>query len=316
MNAEVFAEWLRRQGHKIYRTKSSYWYNAGPRVLQAFPYNWIITPEESEIKELMLKHNILALRYSAPVDYPEGKMSYHIVLNKCYDLSMLNKKTRNGVKRGMERFTVEEISFDRLAGEGWVLQEDTLSRQRRSRSMSQKQWETLCHSAKDLPGFHAFAATCGGELAGAVIVCRIDDLYSVPFAMSHCRFLQDHVNNALFFSVSCELLKREGINGIFFTVQSLDAPSNVDEFKLRMGFDPLVVRQNVAIHPYLKPFITPAVHSLNKKLLDCYPSNPFLAKTEGMLRFHLEGRRPIREQTLPDCLKEQADMSGFNPLYT
>ena len=37
MNSETFAEWLRRQGHRVYRTASSYWYEAGPRVLQAFP---------------------------------------------------------------------------------------------------------------------------------------------------------------------------------------------------------------------------------------------------------------------------------------
>jgi hypothetical protein len=304
MNAEVFAEWLRRQGHKIYKTPSSYWYNAGPHVLQAFPYHWIISPEEGEIRELMLKNRIIALRYSAPTDHYEGKMSYHIVLNKCYDLTLLNQKTRNGVKRGMERFTVEEISFDRLATEGWILQEDTLVRQNRRGSMSQKQWELLCRSAKNLPGFHAFGAISGGELGGAVIVCRIDDVFAVPFAMSHCRFLQDHVNNALFFSVSCELLKRKSVNGIFFTVQSLDAPAKVDEFKLRMGFDPKMVRQNVVIHPYLKPLITPSVYSLNRRLLNRFPSSSLLAKSEGMMRFHLEGRRPADEQIWPECLRE------------
>ncbi len=307
MNAETFAEWIRRQGHKIYRTKSSYWYDAGPHVLQAFPYHWIISPDESEIKELMLKNRIIALRYSAPVDFREGKLSYHIVRTGNYTLESLKQKARNGVKRGLEHFKIEEISFERLAGEGWLLQEDTLLRQNRTRSMTRIQWESLCLSAKDLPGFHAFAALSEGELAGAVIISLIDGIYSVPYAMSHSRFLRDHVNSALFFSVCVELLQREEAEEIFFTVQSLDAPMDVDEFKLRMGLEPRPVRQIVAFHPYVRPFITPAVYSINRKLFDRFPASPLLAKSEGMLRFHLEGRRPFTEQSYPEFLKEWAE---------
>lgn len=305
MNAEVFSEWLRRQGHKIYRTPSSYWYNAGPRVLQAFPYHWIITPDVEEIHSLMIKHGILALRYSAPPDHREGKISYHIVLHNCYDLPTLKAKARNSVKRGLEHFTVEPVAFERLAGEGWILQKDTLLRQNRLQSMSQKQWEILCHSATDLPGFSAFAALSEGRLAGALIVCRIDDVFAVPYATSHSRYLSEHVNNALFFTVCCKLLKQEGINSIFFTLQSLDAPAQVDDFKLRMGFESKLVRQNVAVHPFLKPFINTSFYSLNRKLLKHYPANPLLNKSEGILRFHLEGRRPAMEQNCPECLKEE-----------
>jgi len=305
MNAETFAEWLRRQGHKIYRTSSSFWYDAGPHVLQSFPYHWLITPDEDEIHNLMFKHRIIALRYSAPPDYHEGKISYHIVLNKCYNLQMLKQKARNGVKRGLRNFNVEQITFDRLAHEGWVLQQDTLIRQNRLRCMQQKEWEQLCRSATDLTGFHAFAAISNGELAGALIVCRIDNVFTVPYALCHCRYLNDHVNNALFYSVCCELLRQEPTSGIFFTVQSLDAPLNVDEFKFRMSFEPRAVRQRVEFHPFIKPLVVPALHSLVRNLLQHYPSNPQLAKAEGMLRFFIEGQRPLNKQTWPECLKEE-----------
>lgn len=314
MDAEVFAEWLKRQGHKIYRTSSSYWYDAGPHVLQAFPYHWLITPDDREIKTLLLNHRILALRFSAPADYYAGKISYHIVLNKDYDLNLLGTKARNGVKCGLKNFMIERISFDRLAGEGWELQHDTLLRQNRERSMTRKEWELLCRSANDLPGFEAFAAISGNELAAAVIVCQVGDVYSVPFAMSHCRFLRRHVNNALFYSVSNELLNREDTKKIFFTVQSLDAPPDVDEFKLRMGFEPKIVRQNVVFHPFLKPFIRTAVYSLNRKLLEHYPENPFFAKSEGMMRFYLEGRRPVKEQNWPVLIKEESRLLDSNAL--
>jgi len=307
MNAETFAEWMRRQGHQVFHTASSYWYDAGPRVFQAFPYHWLITPDEKEIRSLMLNHGIAALRYSTPLDFPKGMVSYHIVLHKPYELEMLKPQARNGVKRGLDHFKVEQISFERLATEGWVLQQDTLARQDRLRSMTQKEWELLCRSADGLPGFETWAAISNGELAGAVIICRIDDVFSVPYAMSHSRFLPEHVNNAVFFAVSREMLTRDGISSLFFTVQSLDAPANVDEFKFRMGLKPKIVRQRVDFHPYLDPFATPTVHAWSQKLLQRDPSNPRIAKAEGMLRFHVEGQRDIAEQTWAECLAKQKD---------
>ena len=305
MNAETFAEWLRRQGHHVHRTASSYWYDAGPRVLQAFPYHWLITPDEKEIRDLMLGHGIVALRYSTPIDSLVGMVSYHIVLQKPYELDKLKTQTRNGVKRGLEQFKIEQISFERLAVAGWSLQQDTLIRQDRLRSMSQKQWERLCRSADGLDGFEAWAATSGGELAGAVIVCRSGNVFNVPYAMSRSCCLKEHVNNALFYSVSCNLLDREGVTDIFFTVQSLDAPANVDEFKFRMGFGSIAVRQRVDFHPLIRPFASATLHKWIHRLLQRDMSNPFLAKADGMLHFHVEGRRPLAEQTWPECLADQ-----------
>jgi hypothetical protein len=310
MNAENFAEWMRRQGHRVYQTKSSYWYEASPHVLQAFPYHWLITPDEKEIHGLMTHHGVVALRYSTPLDCPKGMLSYHVILRPPYELGMLKSQTRNGIKRGLEHFQIEQIPFERLATEGWALQYDTLVRQDRLRSMQQEEWECLCRSAKGLPGFEAWAATSGGELAGAVIICRIDDVFYVPFAMSRSSCLRDHVNNALFYSLSCQLLNRDGIKNIFFTVQSLDAPANVDEFKSRMGLEFKPVRQRVDFHPLASPFANPAVYSWTHRMLKRDPSNPFLAKAEGMLHFYLEGKRSLTEQTWPESVENPKERTA------
>ncbi len=82
------------------------------------------------------------------------------------------------------------------------MQQDTLARQDRLRSMTQQDWERLCRAGLGLPGFEAWAAISNGELAGAVIICRIDDVFNVPYAMSHSKFLCDHVNNGLFYFIS------------------------------------------------------------------------------------------------------------------
>ncbi|NWJ42560.1 MAG: GNAT family N-acetyltransferase [Geothrix sp.] len=308
MNADVFAEWMRRQGYRVVRTESSYWYNAAPGVLQAFPYHWVITPSASEIRPLMMRHGILAVRYSTPFEFTHGVASYHITLREPYSLDQLKAQARNGVKTGLDHFQIERIPFERLATEGWLLQQDTLDRQGRLRSMTRETWERLCRSASDLDGFEAWAATSDGELAAAVIVARQQSIFSVPFAMSHRRFLGNHVNNALFYAVSKELLGREGIESLFYTVQSLDAPANVDEFKFRMGLQIKFVRQCVDFNPLIRPFATPMAHRFARKLLQQDPSNPHIAKAEGMLRFHLEGRKPIGEQAWPERLLAERSM--------
>lgn len=314
MNADVFAEWMRRQGYCVVRTESSYWYNAAPGVFQAFPYHWVITPSKAEIRRLMMRHGVLAVRYSTPIEFPQGLASYHIILREPYSLDQLKSQTRNGIKTGMNQFRIEQISFERLATEGWILQRDTLDRQGRLRSMTQDGWQRLCLAACDLEGFEAWAATKNGELCAAVIVARLQSIFSVPFALSHRRFLGEHVNNALFYTVSKELLKREGVESLFFTVQSLDAPANVDEFKFRMGFQPTFIRQRVDFNPLLRPFASPFIHGLTKRLLQRDPSNPLFAKAEGMLRFHLEGLKPIEEQTWPERLLAERSLHTPKPV--
>ncbi|WP_306589639.1 GNAT family N-acetyltransferase [Geothrix sp. 21YS21S-4] len=305
MNTELFAEWLRRRGHRVVRTESSHWYNAAPGVFQAFPYHWTITPSEAEVRELMLRHGGLALRYSAPFDAPRGVASYHVVVNEPYSLDHLKPQARNGIRAGLGRFGIERISFERLATEGWALQQDTLARQERVRSMTEADWRRTCAAASGLPGFEAWAATSNGELAAALMSVRQGTVFSVPFALSHRRFLAEHVNNALFYAVSRELLQREGVEGIFYTVQSLDAPSNVDEFKFRMGLRPKLVRQCVDFNPLIRPFALPAVHRWTQRLLDRDPSNPSLAKAEGMMRFYLEGLKPLEDQVWPPRLEPE-----------
>jgi GNAT superfamily N-acetyltransferase len=302
MNVDIFAEWLRRQGHRVVRTESSYWYDAAPCVMQAFPYHHLITPTKAEIQNLTLRYGVVAVRYSTPFESPRGMASYHIVLREPYALDMLSAHARNGVKTGMRHFRIEQIPFERLASEGWVLQQDTLARQGRLRSMTQREWERLCRAADDLPGFEAWAALSGDELGAAVIVARLQSVFSVPYALSHRRFLGEHVNNALFFCISRELLQREGVESLFYTVQPLDAPANVDEFKFRMGLQPRLVRQCVDFNPMCRPFAMPLTHRWLRKLVHWDPGNPYFGKAEGMLRFHLEAQKPIAEQDWPDRL--------------
>jgi hypothetical protein len=303
VNADSFAEWLRRQGYRVLRTPSSYWYEAGSRVYQAFPYHWLIEPTDGELRGLLVRNNAIALRYSAPVTAPRGKVSYHVVCDdRAYDLPSLNRQARQNVRRGLRYVQVEPIPMSRLATEGWKLRQDSLERQGRVGAETEEWWQRLCMSAEDLPGFEAWGAIHDGELVASFLAFICDDHFTLPHEQSASAHLQHRTNNAIFFAVTQEAFRRPDTSEVFFCLHSLDAPESVDQFKFRMGFAAKPVRQRVVFHPLLAPFFNTASHAIVKRLLARQTNNAALAKAEGMIRFYLDGKRPPTKQDWPDCL--------------
>src|SRR4030042_3915414 len=158
-------EWLNRQGHHVIKTQSSYWYDIGPKVYQAFPYHKLITPPNDEISFFFRANKAFAIRFSTPLNQPEGQLSYHVVYDHAnYELANLPKKARHDVTRGLQYASFEPIPLVRLAKEGWSLREETLIRQGRINAETRMFWEALCLSADGLPCFEAWGALHDGAL--------------------------------------------------------------------------------------------------------------------------------------------------------
>jgi len=303
MTPDVFAEWLRRQGHHVARTSSSYWFNQGPRCYQAFPYHWLIDPPDEELENFLRDNGALALRYSTSLGAATGRLSYHMVYEKpSYGFEDLGKWARKNVRRGLKNCSVEAISFDLLAKEGWSLQEDTLHRQGRSSGLSENKWRNMCDASASLPGFQAWGAFVSGRLAASVITFRLGDWCYMLYQQCRREYLTAHVNNALSFTVTQAMIGRDGVRAILYSLHSLDAPSTMDEFKLRMGYTAKPVRQRVVFHPWAAPLVNRVSHRILKGLAALCPSSGLLAKGQGMVQFCLEGRLPIERQTVPELL--------------
>lgn len=303
---DIFAEWLRRQGHHVCRTASSHWFNQGPRVYQAFPYHWLIHPSEEELFKFIIDHKAIGLRYSTSLNSQVGSISYHAVYEKPhYIFDDLGKWARKNVRRGLKNCKIEAVSFERLAEEGWQLQVDTLNRQGRRLKVAEEDWRQRCLAAADLPGFEAWGALVQGRLAASVITYRMGDCCYMLYQQCHRDYLAAHVNNALSFEVTRTMIGRQEVRSILYGLHSLDAPESVDEFKFRMGYRARPVRQRVVFHPWLSPVIIKASYVAVKQLSPLFRGNPILAKTEGMLRFYLQGNRPLTDQDWPNCLVAQ-----------
>jgi hypothetical protein len=289
MNVEIFAEWLRRQNFVVIKTSSSYWYNQGRGVLQAFPYHWLIEPSDDELNRLLYQGPWIGLRYSTPVFASRGMISYHVILNHSdYSLETLQKKARHDVNKASKSAVVEQVSFSYLANEGWQLREDTLRRQGRLGAETPARWRNLCRAAEGLPGFEAWGVFVGGLLTASLLAFTCDDCCSILYQQSRTAYLSHGVNNLLAFSFSKNALSRPGISTVFYGLHSLDAPKSVDEFKFRMGYVAAPVRQRVVFHPWLTPFFNHVTYALLRRLRNQWPKNPTLAKVEGLVRFYLE----------------------------
>jgi hypothetical protein len=301
MNADTFSVWLRRQGRRVVRTESSYWQSDSVRAFQAFPYHWTIRPSESELRGLLQENAAVSLRYSTPMDAQIGYRSYHAVFEKSsYEIDDLGKWARKNIRRGLRNCVVHALSFERLAKEGWELQRDTLDRQGRKPKITTENWQRLCRAAEDLPGFEAWGASVQGRLAASVITFLMDDCCYMLYQQCHRDYLAAHVNNALSFTVTQSMVRRPSVHSVFYSLHSLDAPQSMDEFKFRMGYSAKPVRQRVVFHPSLSPLFNPVTHAVVKAAKVLRPGSTVLAKAEGMLRFYLEGKKPLSEQVNGD----------------
>jgi len=305
---EPAIEWLRRQGYRLITSASAWWYDAAPGIFQAFPYHWLITPSEDELHQVFRQGRAAALRYSAPLTSPAGKISYHVVYSKpFYGLDQVSRQTRQNIRKGIEYAVIEPISFSRLAEEGWALRVESLARQGRLKAENAAWWKTLCASAEGLPGFEAWGALRDGKLLAALMVYLAGDCYVMLYQQSLTAHLKFGVNNALGFVFTQRALARPGVKRVFYGLQSLDASWKVDEFKLRMGYTAEPVRQRVLFHPALRPIVQPsslaALDYLGSKLVRRWR----WLKLAGMMRFCLEGNRPLSQQDCPKCLLERSN---------
>ncbi len=286
MNAEIFAEWFRRQGHKVLQTESSYWVNFGPGVYQAFPYHYLINPSDKEITDLFKRGKVIALRYSTPLVNNQGCTSYHAIYNQVnYDISMLDQRTRQNIRKGQKNCRVEQIPVSQLAEEGEPLIKATAVRQKRHLNSREENWKNICSSAYDLPGFEAWGALVGNVLTGFLLTFQMEDWCYLLYQYCLSEFLPKRINNALCYIVTKNFIDRPNIRSILYSLQSLDAPCTVDEFKFRMGYIAHPVRQRIALHPKLQFFMNDTFCKVIDLLKRCLPRNSLLSKTAGMLHF-------------------------------
>lgn len=310
-----FIEWFQRRGLRVYQTQSSFWYEQAPLVLQAIPWHSRISPSEDELRKLLTDNRLLAAKYSTSLDAPLGMLSYHVVFSgSSYDISSVSASIRSKVRAGLRACEIKQIPLERYANESWMLQKDTMSRQGQPYRIAERAWNVTCQSAIGLSGFESWGAEVGGKLVAALLLCTLGDTALMIYQQCLRAYLPLKVNNALIFEVTKALTSRPGLKNIHYGLHSLDASPDIDLFKFRMGYRAYRVRQRVVLAPPVSPLFGKLIHRVVRTLSRAMPSISQLTKTEGMLRFYIQGFKPVAEQSLPEAVSKYEIQPARKPV--
>jgi len=304
-----FQRWLEAQGYRVLQSPSASWYEIAPRVLQAFPYHGIVRIEPAERDALLRDHRCLALRYSTPLDASQGQLSYHVVVDRHdFGLPRLAKTQRAATVKALQQFAVARITFDELRTDGWAMREKTLVRQQRFGIETRSWWDELCRAA-EAAGFEAWGARCDGALTASLLAHVAGGCASIVLQQSDTDFLSRGTNNALVYEFCRDVFARPHVTRVFYGLHSLDAPPSVDAFKFRLGFSALPVRQVVDFHPLVRPGLGDLSLRAAAAARRVRPNDSRISKLEGLLRFYVNGRKPLEQQERPGVL-DGADLAG------
>jgi hypothetical protein len=310
MNQPSFEAWLERQGYRVLHSPSASWYEIAPRVLQAFPYHGIAHIDAAERDALLRDSGCLALRYSTPLDAAHGQVSYHVVIDRHeFGLPRLPKTQRAATVKALQQFAVAPISHDELRMDGWAMREKTLVRQQRFGIETHAWWDRLCRAA-EAAGFEAWGARCDGVLTASLLAHVADGCASILLQQSDTDFLSRGTNNALVYEFCRDAFSRPGVTRVFYGLHSLDAPASVDAFKFRLGFRALPVRQVVDFHPLVRPWLGNVTLRAIEAVRRIRPNDSRISKLDGLLRFHINGRKPLDQQERPAVLDAMRDLTS------
>jgi len=85
MYADILAEWLSRHRHHVVRTASNYWHEARRHVFRASASIVSSRSSSREMRSLMLRRVVAALRDLTPLEASSGAVSQWAVRSRSYN---------------------------------------------------------------------------------------------------------------------------------------------------------------------------------------------------------------------------------------
>ena len=111
MNVNNYREFLERIGYHVIESESGYWFNLGPAFYESIPPFALISPSESEVRNLFRRHRMAGIKYCVDVN-KTGKPSFlYVCEDKSYDLSSVQSRMRNTIRQGLKKCHVCQIDF-------------------------------------------------------------------------------------------------------------------------------------------------------------------------------------------------------------
>lgn len=280
-----FAEFLGQLGHKVSNSGDFYAYDKNRFAWLGFPFHIPREHNSDVAKVLNADNRTIFLRYSEPIE-GNGIESHRIICDdQNYEISSLSSRARTQTRRGLENCIIREIQPIELKTVGFSLFHSTRTRQGRPlNKRARTTWERYCDSANKIEGFGAWGAWCGNDLAALLIGFQMGHCFNILRQASDNRLVKQFPNNALVYQVTKQIIRRQEIKEISYGLAPIATEvQSLDNFKQRMGYRALPIRQNVASAACLKPFL-PALSSLSGGASRLLTRNEPVRHVHSMLR--------------------------------
>ncbi|MBI5252031.1 MAG: GNAT family N-acetyltransferase [Desulfomonile tiedjei] len=289
MSSEKYAEFLAGIGHRVVRTKDTWWYESSSHVYSNFPYHIPVTVKLNEIDEV-LGNTGFAAKYACPIEI--GRPSYqHVCTERDYDFATLNQKARNRTRRGLERCSVRRLTFKELAAtESLELCRDTWMRHGKPvPSDFEDYWSRFYNAADAASVLETWGAFVGDELGAFLIAVLTDGCMCLRDVCSHSNHLHAHPNNALVYLFTKDAIARQEVSEVSYGLQSLqEGTETLDRFKEGMGFPRRPVGQRIEVNRTLRPILRGPIAKAALRLSRMGNKNQTIRKLSGLLQWYTE----------------------------
>jgi hypothetical protein len=284
MEAEQFAQFFARQGYRTAKTNSSCWYEIHPFCWQSIPYHKVVEPSAAEIRRLFYRDFSVLIRFCS--EDRQGTLPAHIWVcdRRDYDFTALETKTRNQVRRGLEKNEIKRLDFAFLAKAGWELIRETAGRQvRQTDFVDQPEWGRYCAAAAGIQDFEAWGVGWQGRLSAFLVGAQVDGYYYILHQASRTADLKNYPNNALIYLVTKLKMGDPEVKVISYGLDSIEDTQGLRNFKQGMGFYRRPLNQKILINPLGQWLKSNMAKTLVNHLVKHYPQNNYLRKLAALL---------------------------------
>jgi hypothetical protein len=258
-------------------------------VYMGFPYHRPLDADPAEVGVMLGTRGLIA-RYSCPVE--EGRASYTTVCDReHYDMGSLKTKSRNQVRRGLERCSVRRLTFRELERSGArEVSRDTMLRQSRHvPSAHDAYWRAYYAAADACESMEAWAAFVGKDLAAFLIATTMENCVYILEEFSHRKHLREYPNNALVYSFTSTALGRPEVKEVSYGLEPLEEGlAGLDHFKQGMGFINRPIGQRIELNRFLRPFLAKPLMASARRVAERQAYREGFGKLAGMLRRYEE----------------------------
>jgi hypothetical protein len=236
MNVEELVELYRACGSRCLQTGGIYWLVKQGKVALSLPTLDDAYPTREQIRELF-GQNVRAARFVTAGPW-ESTTTEFVLTKHPYTLDVVQQKSRNQVRRGLERCEIRTPTEADLLERGYEINSQTLTRQGREEGIgnasSWKRYMGLLLANKDIVPFGAYV---DNRMVAFVFVFMIAGKLVLVHPFLDREYSKLYPMNAMVFTAINTTRERFGPLPVSYGFGSIWNIDSLDHFKMGMGFD-------------------------------------------------------------------------------